>query len=242
MSSSSDSHDDDPADSGPAYSRDAVTPRGGFMARPGLKVPPRHAVVVRVGDAPESEHIPLARPSVPPPPPASEPAPVSASEKITLRAIPTPSTPPPNIESMPPPSDAPFAASVRSPDSSVPSSRRRNGGSSWTIALAAAAGLLLGLASVVTRAHGPERAAQALPASPSPIAAQQPAPAHVAAAAAADATPPTESPAAAAAPSSAAAPNASVELSLAKPNGQRLGHRPDAAPRPSGAAGKRPIF
>lgn len=85
---------DSPPDSGPALSREAETPRGGFMARPGMKTPPRHAVVVRVGDAPESDDIPLARSSVLPPPP-SEAAPESASEKITLRAVPKPSTPPP---------------------------------------------------------------------------------------------------------------------------------------------------
>ena len=92
--SSSDSHDEAPSESGPVFSREALTPRGGFMARPGLKPPPRHAVVVRGGDAPLSEHIPVARSSFPPPPP-SEPmgGPVSASEKPTLREVPTPRTP-----------------------------------------------------------------------------------------------------------------------------------------------------
>src|SRR5690348_7822181 len=77
-------------------SAEAVTPRGGFMARPGLKEPPRHAVVVRGGDITPEEEIPRLRSSVPPPPP-SEPPPLSASEQITLRAIPAPSAPPPSV-------------------------------------------------------------------------------------------------------------------------------------------------
>jgi hypothetical protein len=177
--SSSDSHDD-ARDESSVLSSEALTPRGGFMARPGLKPPPRHAVVVRVGDAPESEDIPVARPSIPPPPP-SEPAPISSSERITARAIPKPSTPPPPVtrmddeleqrrqrerqmtvpsavpgelarrhalESSPPPSDAPLVSHVR--DSEPPRSRPA-ASSRWPIVAAAAAGLVLGLASVATR-------------------------------------------------------------------------------------------
>jgi hypothetical protein len=154
-------------------SREAVTPRGGFMARPGLKPPPRHAVVVRVGDAPATKEIPRARGSKPPPPPLTPPvsARLSEDEKDTLRCIPTPSpTPlavgpvsapaplsapapasnpapapaPVVLESVPPPSDMPVVASVR-PEST----RGRASRSSRTaITLAAAAGLTLGLGSV----------------------------------------------------------------------------------------------
>ncbi len=146
----------DSLDSEDVVSPDATTPPGGFMARPGLKRPPQHAVVVRVGDAPVSEHIPLARTSVPPPPPVSavsasaalhellltappvgEPAPDSERDKLTLRVA----------SSLPPPSEMPVVASVRAP-ASFAASRAR---SRWTVLLAAAAGLLIGLASVATR-------------------------------------------------------------------------------------------
>jgi hypothetical protein len=145
-----DSTDSDPSDSSPISSGQVETPRGGFMARPGLKAPPRHAVVVRGGDAPESAEIPIARSSFPPPP-ASFPPPESLSEKITLRAIPTPRTAavvaraapyapapamapslatmaaeptrlPVALESVPPPSDAPVVSSVEEHGSSERSS------------------------------------------------------------------------------------------------------------------------
>jgi hypothetical protein len=160
--SSSQSHDDDPLDSAPAFSSDAVTPRGGFMARPGLKTPPRHAVVVRGGDVPDYEHIPVARSSAPPPPPVKEPVLASADEKITLRAIPTPPSPradapsvslPRVVESVPPPSDAPMVAS--SYESSSGPASRRGAGARWTIVAAAAAGLSLGLVSVAARLRQP---------------------------------------------------------------------------------------
>jgi hypothetical protein len=192
--SSSDSHDDFPSDSGPVLSRDAITPRGGFMARPGLKPPPRHAVVVRGGDAPLSGEIPVARSSFPPPPPPSEPAPISMSEKITLRAIPTPKLPrissvvfdepPPSdaergvlvpprpvFESAPPPSDAPTVSSIAPSSSDAPVSRR--GGSRWTIFAAGAAGLILGLVSVAASTRHGNVAAE------SPVAAAAPAPAEL---------------------------------------------------------------
>ena len=240
--SSSDSFDDDasPDDSGPTSSRDAVTPRGGFMARPGMKVPPRHAVIVRVGDAPESDDIPLARSSVPPPPPSEPaPAPVSASEKITLRAIRAPSAPqavaptsrPP---SEPPPScgplsDAPLiAASVRPTDSSLSGSRRQSRGSTWTIALAAAAGLVLGLASVASRMKAPEAAVQ-----PPPVTLLE------------VRTKPSATPArvGGAAPSASSAARTSAAPSSAAPaNTARIEQRPLAAPRPEPAGAKRSIF
>jgi hypothetical protein len=174
--------DDDSFESAPV-SADAITPRGGFMARPGLKSPPRHAVVVRGGDAPESEHIPVLRSSFPPPPPVSEPVP-SASEKITLRAIPTPTPPapavaaepptfaPPALESLPPPSiapssraplsDAPFVTSSLEPSTAPRTARPM--GSRWTIVAAAAAGLLLGLVSVAVKLGRPSAAEQPPPA------------------------------------------------------------------------------
>jgi len=248
--SSSDSHDDDSADFSPPLSHGAVTPRGGFMARPGLKVAPRHAVVVRVGDAPESEHIPLARPSVPPPPP-SEPAPANANERTTLRAIPTPSAPPPNMESLPPSSqapqsagplsDAPFvAASVRGADASAPSSRRRPSGSSWAIGLAVAAGVLLGLASVLTRAGAPGSAAQPPVPSPSMAAAEQPAGVRLETATGADATQPRALPAMA--PSSEPAASASGQPRVAEPGAARPAPRPELEPRHGAAISKRNIF
>jgi hypothetical protein len=161
-------------DSSKRYSADAgiseseiETPRGGFMARPGLKAPPRHAVVVRCGDAPEPGEIPVARASFLPPPPC-EPGPETSSEKVTLRAIPTPRLPqmsrdaraplathaastPAVLESVPPPSDAPVVASVDR-FSPVPRSRHAQR-SRLTIAAAAVAGLLLGIISVVTTVH-----------------------------------------------------------------------------------------
>jgi hypothetical protein len=165
MTSSHSNDQDDPLLAEPVMSREALTPRGGFMARPGLKAPPRHAVVVRVGDAPDSPHIPRARSSVPPPPP-SAPAPTSASEKVTLRAIPTPSSPPPAVapvlESLPPPSQAPLsdAPLVSHLAASRAPSARGAGGSRWTIVLAAAAGLVLGLASVAVRMRSQSAASQ----------------------------------------------------------------------------------
>ena len=133
------------------------------MARPGLKHPPRHAVVIRLGDVPTEPEIPLARSSVPPPPPDSEPV-ISASEKITERAIPTPkphgvaaSSAPgsavmtPVAESAPPPSDSPLVTSIPAPPPSrAPESVRRRNRSRWTIFAAAAAGTVLGLLSVAT--------------------------------------------------------------------------------------------
>lgn len=190
--SNCDSHDD-PPDTGSELSRDAVTPRGGFMARPGLKPPPRHAVVVRVGNAPLSEHIPVARSSFPPPAPSSVPAPVSLSEKITLRAIPTPKPPsaepvtpriasivfdgtpppaprasttmlPPVLESAPPPSDAPTVSNIE-PSESSSSPRRRS--SRWAIFAAGAAGLILGLASVAATTGLPRSSVTPTAAAPS---------------------------------------------------------------------------
>ena len=232
--SSQDPHDDhDPLDDESVYSHDAVTPRGGFMARPGLKAPPRHAVVVRVGDAPESEDIPVARASVPPPPPASEPAPVSLSEKITLRAIPTPSTPPPSVsadsvppsppravESLPPPSDAPSVQSVRESLSSEPGSRR-SASSRWTIVIAAAAGLLLGLASVVTTMHTRQSAARAPAAAPTLDVVRAPAPTT---------------------PERVAVPSGSVAPQAAPIADERAVGRPLPAARPASAGAKRSIF
>jgi hypothetical protein len=203
--SSSDSQDDPSPDSGTVFSREAVTPRGGFMARPGLKPPPRHAVVVRGGDAPLEEAIPVARSSFPPPAP-SEPEPLSMSEKATLRAIPkaklprlstvrfevpppawhdaAPPVPHVALDSAPPPSDAPLVQSVP-PVSSGPRTRRQRSG--WPVFVAGAAGLLLGLASVLATRGGssdtPDASAatlaaarpvasppEALPASPVPAA------------------------------------------------------------------------
>jgi hypothetical protein len=161
-----DAHDDPSTESGPVSSGEAVTPRGGFMARPGLKPPPRHAVVVRGGDVPLEPVIPVARSSFPPPAPAEgelEPM----DEPATVRAIPAmrvprfstvvfddaataPHAPPPYapavLESVPPPSDAPLVQSV--PPVSA-GSRAHVNNARWTVLLAGAAGLLLGLASVV---------------------------------------------------------------------------------------------
>lgn len=240
--SSTDSHDDPSPEAGPASSQDALTPRGGFMARPGLKPPPRHAVVVRGGDAPVSEAIPVARSSFPPPAP-SEPEPLSLSEKATLRAIPTaklprissvvfdepppraPSEPPLGprlIESAPPPSDAPLVQSIP-PESSLPRSCRRS--SSWTILAAGAAGLLLGLASVLaTRSDHDGGAAHAM-------AAASPADApREAVAAPPKATPGSVSPA----PSSSAAHSPRDE--------ERALPAPPATPKPAAATVKKSIF
>jgi hypothetical protein len=178
-----DSTESDPSDSNPISSGQIETPRGGFMARPGLKAPPRHAVVVRGGDAPESPEIPIARSSFPPPPPASFPPPESLSEKVTLRAIPTPRAAavvaraavyssaaatapalvttaataptrlPVALESVPPPSDAPVVATVDDERSSSVPRSQRAARSRLTILAAATAGLILGVVSVVTTVH-----------------------------------------------------------------------------------------
>jgi hypothetical protein len=279
------SSDDDSPD-GPAISREAETPRGGFMARPGLKVPPRHAVVVRVGDAPQSEDIPVARPSVPPPPPPpSEPPAVSSSQKITVRAIPTPSTPPPPLavrESIPggaipggaipggaipggqsardprdqatiasllpgelarlrelehtpssaaPLSDAPLVSNLH--DSEAPSSRRPSS-SRWTIVAAAAAGLVLGLASVATRMHLQQATAPEVERASLPVvaAAQAPVASQVDARIAERAAQPEALPA----PSASAQPGSAAQL----PNGAPVERLP-AVPRPAPSA-KRSIF
>ncbi|HKY35069.1 MAG TPA: hypothetical protein VJN18_03950 [Polyangiaceae bacterium] len=144
----------------PVLTRDALTPRGGFMARPGLKAPPRHAVVIRGGDVEPSEDIPLVRASQPPPTPAREAPPVSSNEQVTLPAILTPKSevatlldlsPPalvaPPLESLPPPSEMPVVASVGASDLEHARVRRR-ARSRWTIVAVAAAGLLLGSASI----------------------------------------------------------------------------------------------
>lgn len=199
------------------------------MARPGLKPPPRHAVVVRGGDAPITEAIPVARSSFPPPAPSEPaPAPLSASDKATLRAIPaarvpristvvfdqptpTPraSEPPPShaaLESAPPPSDAPLVQSIP-PVSAEPRSRRRSSG--WTIVAAGAAGLILGLASVLaTRGSGVNAPEASIAAAAPIVEAPQPAAAE-AAPATASATPSVSAP-----PS---APKARVEATPAKP-------------------------
>jgi hypothetical protein len=213
------------------------------MARPGLKSPPRHAVVVRGGDAPLTDEIPVARSSVPPPPPVEE-APISLSEKETLRAIPkTPKLPSiapdpsdaaapssshdseraaaslsPVVESLPPPSDSPFVSSER-----APASRSRRIGSRWTIGAAAAAGLILGFASVLGTmrprgaAHAPEPAVTL--ATVEPIVAAAPA---------------------ASVPS--ASTSAAVERNAAAPAARPAQVSPPA-PRPAPVAGaKKPIF
>jgi hypothetical protein len=185
------SHDDDSSsDLSPVVSRAVLTPRGGFMARPGLKNPPRHAVVVRGGNAELSGEIPVARSSCPPPPPAveqrpSDPAPVASCDKVTIPALPRlptidlservtakldPVLPPPDsapaawaprsIGSVPPPSDAPFATNVRESTLSAGAVKRRSG---WTIVAAAAIGLLLGLASIASTLGRAHSAAQQQP-------------------------------------------------------------------------------
>jgi hypothetical protein len=173
----------------PPLTRDAITPRGGFMARPGLKAPPRHAVVIRGGDVEPSEDIPEARGSQPPPAPAFELPPVSSDEKVTLRAIPTGNVEPtpkselptqldlslPHpvalpLESLPPPSDMPVVASVPAPDFAQARARRRSR-SRWTVVAAAAAGILLGLASIAATRFQSEResTATASPAVPAEV-------------------------------------------------------------------------
>jgi hypothetical protein len=173
-----DSSASDATDSKPSPSLEVETPRGGFMARPGLKAPPRHAVVVRTGDAPEDPHIPVARSSLPPPP-SSLPPP--SSEAVTRRALPAlrvpqleqllPPPPEPHswVSPLPPlsavptatvlfqasslPSDAPTVATIdeQAPEKTygrAPLSRP------WlSIVAAALAGLLIGIASVVTTVH-----------------------------------------------------------------------------------------
>ncbi|HYQ18768.1 MAG TPA: hypothetical protein VEQ58_23495 [Polyangiaceae bacterium] len=154
------------------------TPRGGFMARPGLKMPPRHAVVVRGGNAAVTDEIPVARSSCPPPAPTSQPVPsprslTASSEKVTLPAIPrfagiealSDELTPPKLETLlpPPPDSAPRAWGPRALESVPPPSDapvansvrpapaaapRRR--SSWAIVAAAAIGLLLGLVSIAT--------------------------------------------------------------------------------------------
>jgi hypothetical protein len=178
-----DSSESDPPDSSPISSGEVETPRGGFMARPGLKAPPRHAVVVRVGDAPQSEEIPIARSSFPPPP--SSPPPESLSEKVTLRAIPTPrlaqvvareaaaSTPVLPVLPVAPAAATMAAEPTRLPvvlesvpppsDAPVVASveersssvprSRRAARSRFTILAAAMAGLVLGVVSVITTVH-----------------------------------------------------------------------------------------
>jgi len=196
------SHDDDnSSDLDPVVSRAVLTPRGGFMARPGLKNPPRHAVVVRGGNAEPTGEIPVARSSCPPPAPAAEPrpsdpAPQAACDKVTIPAIPklptfdlpepvTPrleTLPPPpdsapaawaprSIGSVPPPSDSPVATSVRGATPSTPLFKRRSG---WAVVAAAAIGLLLGVASVATTLDSGGAHGSAQPVEPQPLAAPLP--------------------------------------------------------------------
>lgn len=235
-----DSHDDEaPSVAGAVISQDALTPRGGFMARPGLKAPPKHAVVVRLGDAPESTQIPEARSSMLPPAPPSEPPPLSSSEQITLRAIPLAGptarpadttaqpTPPVVVESVPPASDAPVVTQLPEPPASAPPSRRAIS-LRWTTVAAAAAGLILGLVSVATTA-GPPRGASRAPATTATIEAR---PAHLASAgvpqpsAFAQASPP---------PASAEPPPAPVPAVPAV-------RSPAAPSRPPSSVPKRTIF
>lgn len=145
----------------PPLTRDAVTPRGGFMARPGLKAPPRHAVVIRGGDVEPSETIPRARGSQPPPPKSELPTQLDLSP-------PGPVAPP--LESLPPPSDMPVVASVPAPDFAQTRARRRSR-SRWTVVAAAAAGILLGLASIAATRFQSEResTATAAPAVPAEV-------------------------------------------------------------------------
>ena len=192
---STDSQDNDStSDLGSVVSCPVPTPRGGFMARPGLKTPPRHAVVVRGGHAAISEEIPVARSSCPPPPPGlstpSQPAPTASSEKITLPAIRTPKPPAiralndvPKLETMlpPPPDSAPSAWAPRGraesspPPSDAPvatsvppltqSVLPSRRRSGWAIVIAAAVGLLLGLVSIATTS-GSRGAAHSVAAQP----------------------------------------------------------------------------
>jgi hypothetical protein len=214
------------------------------MARPGLKPPPRHAVVVRGGDAPISEAIPVARSSFPPPP-HEVPPPPSLDEKATLRAIPAAarvprfssvvfeesppssrcSAPPARgaaLESAPPPSDAPLAQSIPPEHDAVPTRRKP---SAWAILAAAAAGLTLGLTSVLATFHR----------EPAPFAAVQAAPVvappEVQTAPVALAPPPVLAPA----PS---APAPVTSASAAAPAREAA----DAAPKPPAPAPKKTIF
>jgi hypothetical protein len=229
-----DSSKSDPPSARAISEADVETPRGGFMARPGLKAPPRHAVIVRCGDAPAPEEIPVARSSFLPPPP-SELAPESMSEKITLRAIPTPraleldvaarsfthvASPGAVLESAPPPSDAPVVASVVERLSPVPRSRHAQR-SRLTILAAALAGLVLGIISVITTVHVREAADAALPAGVGLAQARQ-----------------GELEGAEPVPTPSGAPNASA-APQANPV-QRAPALPSAAPR--GATAKRSIF
>jgi hypothetical protein len=242
-----------PAPSGPVPSRECITPRGGFMARPGLKPPPRHAVVVRGGDRPVSDDIPVARASFMPPPPPSQPEPISLSDKVTLRAIPTRSSPPPPFVAETPArtlphvvaragaqapvyqrageSLAPVVESLPPPSdapvaaSSERAPRSRRSRSRWTIVAAAAAGLLLGLVTVATTMSLGEREPPAA-AAPAPGAPLQEARALVASGGV-----PTP------------APPASIELPLSPPAERRAAEPPRApAARPPAVDAKRSIF
>lgn len=176
------------------------------MARPGLKMPPRHAVVVRVGNAPASSDIPVARSSAPPPPPvereAREHAPIASSDKVTVRALPSPRPPsvrpgseratPPLSTLLPPAPDSPLPAwSPRRLESFPPPSdapvatsvrgstapdRVARGASRWPIVLAAAIGLLLGVVSIATSTSARRGFARAPAAQPAPEPALQPLP------------------------------------------------------------------
>jgi hypothetical protein len=153
-----DANPDDDLDEAP-LTRDAVTPRGGFMARPGLKAPPRHAVVIRGGDVEPSEDIPVARGSQPPAPKSEQPTQLDLSPPRAAAVL---------SESLPPPSDMPVVASVPAPDLQQARARQR-ARSSWTVIAAAAAGLLLGLASIAaTRAQG-DGEPKAVAAPPMPV-------------------------------------------------------------------------
>jgi hypothetical protein len=174
--------DDDGQSEFGVVSRPVPTPRGGFMARPGLKTPPRHAVVVRGGNAPVSSEIPVARSSAPPPPPseaAAQPQPevsVSSSDKVTVRALRTPGPPTVGesgerlqVPAPLPAHDAPITPrSAGALESTPPPSdgpvaksvlettgqgRAARRRSNWPIVIAAAIGLLLGLVSVAMRAQ-----------------------------------------------------------------------------------------
>jgi len=181
------SHDDD-GTSDSVISRAVLTPRGGFMARPGLKTPPRHAVVVRGGNADVSDEIPVARSSCPPPaspsnPPPSDEARIASCDKVTLPAIPRlPVIEMPQGETEmfdtvlpPPPDSAPAAWTPRSVESVPPpsdapvASNVRNTAptipaprrrSRWTIVAAAAIGLLLGIVSIAMTMSGTWSAAR----------------------------------------------------------------------------------
>lgn len=213
----------DSLESEDVVSPDATTPRGGFMARPGLKRPPQHAVVVRVGDAPESEHIPVARASLPPSPPVSPASEPAAAPRLEV----VPETPPRPTSSVPPPSEMPVVASVRAPASFAPSRAR----SRWAIVLAAAAGLLLGLASVVTRARsfGESRSA-AQPQSGEPVGYREPsAPAASASASLAPTPSVVEEPRATAA--TPVVPSASAAEPAPQPRAAPAGRPSDETPR-----------